>query len=112
MGIDETGERKKIRDSRIPLGKFLHCRAEGRGTVNTRARNKLQEIRNQKNAVALKPRAKKFPEECSVALDAAERLRKMKMNSLHDYCPMFETNQLTSNSGHHVLCLTNVIFVQ
>jgi len=24
MGIDETGERKKIRNSHIPLGKFLH----------------------------------------------------------------------------------------
>lgn len=24
MGIDETGERRKIRDSRVPLGKCLH----------------------------------------------------------------------------------------
>lgn len=51
------------------------CRAEGRRTVTQEQRNKLQEIRNQKNAAALKPRAKKFPEECSVSFRCCREIK-------------------------------------
>ena len=54
LGVGKTEEGEKIRDSRYQLENSYIRRA-----VTQEQKNKLQEIRSQKNSVALKPGAKK-----------------------------------------------------
>ena len=103
LGVGKTEEGEKIRDSRYRLENSYIRRA-----VTQEQRNKLQEIRSQKNSVALKPGAKKVSKEGQLALDVAEILRKTKMNSLHNGCPMFENTQLTSITAHHFLLCAKI----